>query len=335
MIGTQKFSVQSPTRVDLSGGTLDLWPLYLFTHGAVTINIAIDIWTRAELTVSPDRQIVWESVDYNSKKTFASKEDCLASTDSDSLWLRILVRAFDPPSGFHLKTHSESPVGGGLGGSSSLFVSCYKVFRRWIPAEDVSIVEHVRRVSHLEAEMIHAPPGTQDYYPAFSGGLNMIRYSWDKIEHRSISVSDSPLSDHFLLVYTGRSHQSGINNFDVLSRAVRQEPRTLEALNEVKKVSEEMLAVVEDQNWELIPELFRREYKARLMLSDTFASPEIHALHDLCLKEGASAVKICGAGGGGCVLVWTKPEIKEKVGLACEKSGFKVLNARPIELFQA
>jgi D-glycero-alpha-D-manno-heptose-7-phosphate kinase len=320
--------------VDLSGGTLDLWPLYLFTHGAVTINLAIDILTHAELKPTVEERIIWESVDFSFKKVFSSRAECLASTDPDSLWLRIFVRAFNPPSGFFLKTHSESPVGGGLGGSSSLFVSCYKAFRRWIPAEDLSVVEHVRRVSHLEAEMIHAPPGTQDYFPAFSGGLNMIRYSWDKTEHSSMRVADTPLNDHFLLVYTGRSHHSGINNFDVLSRAVRREPQTLEALSEVKKVSEEMQTVLQSRAWNRIPELLQREYKARLMLSDTFASPEIHALHDLCLKEGASAVKICGAGGGGCVLVWTKPEIKEKVGLACEKNGFKVLSARPIELFQ-
>lgn len=329
------FSVQSPTRVDLAGGTLDLWPLYLFTHGAATVNVAIDIWTKVTLTVHESPEIVWESEDCGFNKSFPSKEACLASKDEGAVWLQILVRAFNPPSGFHLKTFSESPVGGGLGGSSSLFVSCYKAFRRWLPAEELSVVQHVQRVSHLEAEMIHAPPGTQDYYPAFSGGLNVIRYSWDQTIHQGYTVAGSPIADHFLLVYTGRAHHSGINNFDVLSRAVRKDPRTLEALREVKEVAEEMVRVIEGHHWSRVPELFEREYHARLKLSDTFASPEILALHELCLREGASAVKICGAGGGGCVLVWTQPEVKKKVGLACEKSGFKVLSAKPIELFQA
>src|SRR5947209_18794528 len=32
---------RAPTRVDLAGGTLDIWPLYLFHPGAVTVNAAI------------------------------------------------------------------------------------------------------------------------------------------------------------------------------------------------------------------------------------------------------------------------------------------------------
>ena len=36
-----RISSKAPTRVDLAGGTLDIWPLYLFHPGAVTVNAAI------------------------------------------------------------------------------------------------------------------------------------------------------------------------------------------------------------------------------------------------------------------------------------------------------
>lgn len=325
------YSVASPTRVDLSGGTLDLWPLYLFTNGALTINMAISIWTRVDLEPHETPEIVWESADYGAVKRYGSAGECLASVDPDAQWLRILVRAFAPPTGFRLRTGSDSPVGGGLGGSSSLWVSCYKAFRQWLPGEKLGIETHVQNIAHLEAEMMHAPPGTQDYYPAFCGGVNLIDYQWNHIQHRCVSLKGSPLERNFMLVYTGRSHHSGINNFEVLTRAVQKDRRTMGALSEVKAISEDMKRVLESAEWAHIPELFRREYAARLQLADSFASPEIHALNDLCLKEGASAVKICGAGGGGCVLVWTEPELKAKVGQACERKGFRVLNAVPVE----
>ena len=54
---------QSPTRVDLSGGTLDMWPLYSFVGGATTINLAIDIWTFAEINERIDKKIVINSLD--------------------------------------------------------------------------------------------------------------------------------------------------------------------------------------------------------------------------------------------------------------------------------
>jgi len=328
------YRVESPTRVDLAGGTLDCWPLYLFTHGACTINVAIDIWTKAELQPLAEPTIHWISKDLNLDKTFADKNECLNSKDPEALWLQILVRSFNPSHGFRLMTSSDSPVGGGIGGSSSLFVSCYKAFRYWLPEPPLGVVEHVRKVSHLEAEMIHSPPGTQDYYPAFRGGINVIDYHWDRIDHQTLPVQNTPLMDHFFLVYTGRSHHSGINNFDVLTRAVKKDSRTLGALFEVKQVALELREALMASDWSKMPNLFVREYQARLHLSETFASPEIHALNKLCLKEGASAVKICGAGGGGCVMVWVSPDLKAKVSQSCQKEGFTVLEAKPIEAFQ-
>src|SRR5712692_11967768 len=44
----------APTRIDLAGGTLDIWPLYLFHPGAVTVNEAVDrrAWCRVETGVA-------------------------------------------------------------------------------------------------------------------------------------------------------------------------------------------------------------------------------------------------------------------------------------------
>ena len=65
-------TVKSPTRVDLAGGTLDLWPLYLFVDGAITVNVAIDIWTTAEITPREDKKIKLTSADIGLEKTFSS-----------------------------------------------------------------------------------------------------------------------------------------------------------------------------------------------------------------------------------------------------------------------
>ncbi|MEZ0391403.1 MAG: galactokinase, partial [Pseudobdellovibrionaceae bacterium] len=73
--------VRSPTRVDLAGGTLDLWPLYNFVGGATTVNIAIDIMTTAEITPLDDDQIELISDDLNFKKIFPSLQACLDDSD--------------------------------------------------------------------------------------------------------------------------------------------------------------------------------------------------------------------------------------------------------------
>ena len=57
--------VKSPTRVDLAGGTLDMWPLYNFVKGATTVNVAIDIFTEVELEFTDSKTIKIESADLN------------------------------------------------------------------------------------------------------------------------------------------------------------------------------------------------------------------------------------------------------------------------------
>ncbi|MFZ4404290.1 MAG: galactokinase, partial [Pseudobdellovibrionaceae bacterium] len=71
-------------------------------------------------------------------------------------------------------------------------------------------------------------------------------------------------------------------------------------------------------------------YSARVRLAPEFSSPEIEKLSSVALQSGADAVKICGAGGGGCVLLWVKPQNQESVAQACQKNGFQVLKAKPV-----
>jgi D-glycero-alpha-D-manno-heptose-7-phosphate kinase len=324
--------VQSPTRVDLSGGTLDLWPLFLFVGGAKTVNVAIDIWTRAEIVPGPGSQIHLESVDLGLKKSYANLEECFEDSDQRLHLLQSQLRYFRPQKGFRLTTSSESPVGGGLGGSSSLTITLLRAFEKFCGFSPKPTHQLVDVAHNIEAEVLNTPTGTQDYYPAASGGLNILSYGYNGISQQVYSVVDSPLSSHFLLVYTGRSHHSGLNNFEVLKGAVTKDANTLKALLDLKAIAEDMSKACLSQNWLELPRLFRQEFEARVRLAPAFSCPEILQLNQLALHEGAEAVKICGAGGGGCVMVWVSPANRERVALACQKAGFKVLNAKPVDL---
>src|SRR5881398_2289452 len=48
----------APARIDLAGGTIDIWPLYLFHPGAQTLNAAISLRARARLESRSDQRIV-------------------------------------------------------------------------------------------------------------------------------------------------------------------------------------------------------------------------------------------------------------------------------------
>ena len=325
-----KIHIKSPTRVDLAGGTLDLWPLYLFVGGASTVNVAIDIYTHAIIESLDNGRVVLDSKDLNLQKEYKNLAEALADVDPRMILLQTQLRYWQPKQGFKLTTQSDSPVGGGLGGSSSLTISIMKAFSQFMGRKFKSNHELVHTAHNIEAEILNALTGTQDYYPAVSGGLNILKYNYDGITQEVLPIENSPLAQHFLLVYTGRTHHSGMNNFEVMKGAVAKDARTVQALKDIRDIATKTEKVVRESRWSELPGLFRQEFEARVRLAPAFTSPEIEKLNELSLQNGAHAVKICGAGGGGCVLVWTPENRKEGVANACQKAGFQVLATRPV-----
>ena len=322
-------SVESPTRVDLAGGTLDLWPLYLFVGGAYTVNFAIDIFTRAELRARDDGKIVLNSADRQMTASFDSLDELLADPSDEWILVRKHIEFWRPESGFELTTDSESPIGAGLGGSSSLSISLIKAFTVFCKRE-MSSSEMIQLAGNLEAKVLRTPTGTQDYYPPIFGGMNIIFYGCDGNRSQVYQVPAKLFQERFFLVYTGKPHHSGLNNWGVMKGAIDQNGETLAALTELGQISRKVRDVCENECWDELGALLKEEFEARLRLSAEITSPEIEQLASIALAAGAEAVKICGAGGGGCVMIWSSAEDREKVRRSCQGAGFQILNAHPV-----
>src|SRR5581483_944298 len=100
----------APCRADLAGGTLDIWPLYLFHPGAVSVNIALGILTACKITPHAGREIFLKSHDMPREQRFASLDALLGAKSYTHPLAACLVRFFRPSAGFTLETHSESPA---------------------------------------------------------------------------------------------------------------------------------------------------------------------------------------------------------------------------------
>ena len=117
----------APTRVDLAGGTIDIWPLYLFHPGAATVNFAISLRAHCRIETRDDDRIILESRDRKvAFETRLSALEDLANEERLEL-LSKLVYFFKPKTGFHLTATSEAPAGAGLGGSSAATIACIRL----------------------------------------------------------------------------------------------------------------------------------------------------------------------------------------------------------------
>ena len=321
------YKTRSPMRFDLAGGTLDLWPIWALLSNACTVNVSIGLYTECEIIPFSDKKIEVVSDDFKKQWSFLNLEEFLSSPDKDLLFYQAHIRHWMPQMGFRIVTKSQSPIGGGLGGSSSLSVSVYQTFAKWLnKTEDIHQI--VRACSNIEAYILKTPTGTQDYYGAIGTGLNLIDFDSSGTKITTLTDHKAELADKLMLVYTGKSHHSGINNWQVLKKYIDGDVITQKAISSLRKTAQKMKEVCVTRKWQVIPSLFAEEYEARLLLADSFVSPEILKLKELSDKNGADGFKICGAGGGGCVGLWIKngtfADLKKKV----QEQGFQVLDVK-------
>src|SRR5215510_13951830 len=106
----------APTRVDLAGGTIDIWPLYLFHPGASTVNFALSMRASARIETRDDNRIILESRDRGVRlETTLDRLDELAKDEELELVSK-MVHFFRPETGLHLIANSEAPAGAGISG---------------------------------------------------------------------------------------------------------------------------------------------------------------------------------------------------------------------------
>jgi len=118
----------APTRIDLAGGTIDIWPLYLFHPGAQTINAAISLRAQARITTRPDECIVIQSEDTATTVEVDRWQDL--RNERRLRLLSLLVHFFEG-HGITLTTTSDSPAGAGIAGSSALNVAVCAALADW------------------------------------------------------------------------------------------------------------------------------------------------------------------------------------------------------------
>jgi D-glycero-alpha-D-manno-heptose-7-phosphate kinase len=323
----------APTRVDLAGGTLDIWPLYLFHNNSQTINFAINCYARCRLIPRRGRTIELVSLDLKVRETFPSLAALkLALAKAKKLRLPLLARlvlAFEPQEGVTLETTSGSPAGAGLGGSSALNIAVCGALSRFtgrkLPRR--KLIELAR---NIEAQVLGVPAGEQDYYSAMYGGVQAIRLQPQGVRPRRLPVDNRALSERVVLCYTGQSRNSGINNWEVMKAHIDGDRSVVRQFDRIAAIATEMRQALEQADWNGVARLIRLDWEARKKNYPGITTRLIDGLISLARRHGSLAAKACGAGGGGCVLFLVKPEAKPRIERALEAEGARVIPVKVV-----
>lgn len=316
-------TASAPTRVDLAGGTIDIWPLYLFHAGAQTVNAALTLRTWARVSARDDGRVALASEDLD-VATGPIAFDDLPAHEALPL-LAKLAYAFGA-RGVTIETKSEAPAGAGIAGSSALNIAVAAALARWTGRTlDAEALLEVAK--NVEAQVIRVPTGLQDYRPALYGGVAALEMDAFGARRRALAVDPEALSARLALCYTGAPRHSGINNWDVTKRRVDGDADVTAAFDGIVTATARMRAALEAGDWAGAGQALADEWSTRTRLAPSMSTPVIDRLLDDARQAGAWAGKVCGAGGGGCVFALTPPARREAVREAWRQAGATVLDA--------
>src|SRR5690348_5395216 len=317
-------NTSAPTRIDLAGGTIDIWPLYLFHDGATTLNAAISLRAHAEIESRTDGRVELRSIDTNRTVSAAVWSELDGGGD-----LSLLARLAHHYrlANATLTTRGESPAGAGIAGSSALTIAACGALAHW--SGDSREPDHILQIAmNVECQTIRVPTGVQDYRPALYGGVAAVELGVAGITRVALDVDARELERRIVLAYTGAPRNSGTNNWEITKRHIDGDRHVFDCFDRIRDTAAAMREALVKGDWEAVGTCIAEEWDNRKRLAPGVTTP---AIDDLILRAraaGATAAKVCGAGGGGCLFCYGPPDRRSAIADALAAGGARLLDYR-------
>ena len=316
-----RLSASAPTRIDLAGGTIDIWPLYLFHDGAATLNAAISLRAHVEIAERTDGRVELRSIDAGRTVSAARWSDLDGSGDLPLLSL--LARHYRLANAT-LTTRGESPAGAGIAGSSALTIALCGALAAWTGASDRPD-DLLQVAMNVECQTIRVPTGVQDYRPALYGGIAAVELGVTGVHRTPIAVDAGELERRIVLAYTGAPRESGTNNWEITKKHIDGDRQVFESFERIRDTAVAMRRALERAEWDEVGRQIAEEWENRKRLSPGVTTATIEDLIDRARGAGATAAKVCGAGGGGCLFCYGPPAARGSVAAALADGGARLL----------
>jgi D-glycero-alpha-D-manno-heptose-7-phosphate kinase len=317
-----RITASAPTRIDLAGGTIDIWPVYLFHPGAQTLNIAISLRAHARVEARADEQVALVSEDTNREVVLPPGP---ALRDDRTLPLLGRLAHHFGVRGVTLTTRGESPAGAGIAGSSALNIAVCGALDAW-SGRGLSREALLDVAKDIEAQVINVPTGLQDYRPALYGGVAAVELAPGCVRRVPLGVDPRELEARLVLCYTGEPRNSGTNNWEITKRHINGDAHVFDCFERIRDTAAAMRQALAADDWDEVAHQLSIEWANRKRLAPGVTTAAIDALIARAQAAGATAAKVCGAGGGGCLVAMAAPDRTAAVRAALAAGGARLLD---------
>lgn len=206
---------------------------------------------------------------------------------------------------------SDVTPGSGLGSSSALAVAIVAATSKQARVSRTA-EEHANLAYHLERDYLQIPGGMQDFYSAAYGGMNLIEFT----PHGRITVVKVPtpeeLFDRLFLVDTGEHRP----NLSLVWRDVQSCSKQSTTLAKQQDVVYLMLSALEGHHLAHFGELLELAWLLKQTFSPDSSTDRASLLYQAAKHAGCQGGKLCGAGGGGHLLLYVPLHAQDAVANA-------------------
>ncbi len=305
---------KAPLRMALAGGGTDLEPYYT-RYGGFVLNATIDQY--AYCKVEPSREWCFKSIDLGIEE----KHNLWDNVEYIDSKLKLLINSYQyltkdvEREPVKITTYVEAPPGSGLGSSSALVVALIAAIAEYynIPLGEYDMAEYA---VEIERKICDLPGGKQDQFAAAFGGFNFMEFLKDgrtivnplRLNQKTQNMME--LST--VLYYVGKPRKDS-RVIENTAKGLVDSKTVLNATHEIRNACINYKRSLLMGDFNMISELMETYWRMKLETNPHVASPEILDSYDYARKNGATAAKISGAGGGGHMVLFTEFEERHRL----------------------
>ncbi|MBU1121677.1 MAG: kinase [Candidatus Omnitrophota bacterium] len=297
---------RTPFRVSFLGGGTD-YPVWYENNGGAVLSTTIDKYCYLTCRYLPPffehkHRIVYSKIE----RVKRIDEICHPSA-------REILKFMNISDGIEIHHDGDLPARTGLGSSSAFTVG---LFNSLYALKGVMPTKHrlAKEAIYIEREALKESVGSQDQVAVSYGGLNKISFGKEGDFHvEPIILSkqrQNHFQDHLMLFFTGFSRIAS----KIAKKQIKNTPKKKDELTVMHQLVDEAKDVLcGGDDIDKFGRLLHESWKLKRSLSNKVSSPVIDEIYEEALQSGATGGKLIGAGGGGFILLFVKPQLQNNV----------------------
>ena len=298
---------RTPFRISFFGGGTD-YPAFYEEHGGAVLSTSINKYCYVICRYLPP------FFDYNYRIRYRKQEEVRSISEIEHPAVRECLNFVNLNHGVEIQHNADLPAMSGLGSSSAFTVGLLNTLNA-LQGKMVTKRQLALDAIHVEQDMIRENVGSQDQTIAAFGGFNKIEFGGtQEISVHPVTLDQGKialLQKHLMLFFTGFPR----NASEIAGEQIRKTPEKKTELKMMMKMVYEAIATLSGIDDRIIDfgKLLHESWMLKRSLTQQITNASIDEIYDAGMESGALGGKLLGAGGGGFMLFFVKPELQQNV----------------------